>query len=68
MELRSDATCQESKKEELRSHAKRDTWAAIPLLEGVKSVTCPWVNTDKYGPNGEITKGNRHGLSTKRGH
>jgi len=46
----------ESKKEELQSHAEKGTWVIVPVPEGVKPLTSRWVNTDKYGPDGEVIK------------
>jgi hypothetical protein len=45
-----------TKKEELKSHKERGTWDVVPLPKGVKPVTSRWVTTDKYGPDGKITK------------
>jgi hypothetical protein len=46
----------ESKKDELKSHEEKNTWKIVPIPEGVKPVTSRWVNTDKYGPDGQLIK------------
>ena len=51
-----DGKYHESKKEELKSHEEKGTWAVVPIPDGVKPLTSRWVNTDKYGPDGGITK------------
>jgi hypothetical protein len=52
----SDRKYHEAKKEELKSHEEKGTWDVVPLPEVVKPVTSRWVTTDKYGPDGNITK------------
>ena len=51
-----DTKYHEAKKEELKSHEEKGTWNIVPIPEGVKPVTSRWVTTDKYGPDGQITK------------
>ena len=51
-----DAKYREAKKEELKSHEEKGTWEVVPLPEGIKPVTSRWVTTDKYGPDGKVTK------------
>ena len=51
-----DAKYYRAKKEELKSHEEKGTWRVVPLPEGVKPVTSRWVNTDKYGPDGQLIK------------
>ena len=46
----------QSKEDELKSHEEKGTWEVVPLPEGVKPVTSRWVNTDKYGPDGQLIK------------
>jgi hypothetical protein len=46
----------EAKKDELKSHNEKGTWRVVPLLEGIKPVTSRWVNTDKYGLDGQLLK------------
>ena len=52
----SDTKYREAKEEELKSHEERGTWKVVPLPDGVKPVTSRWVNTDKYGPDGQLIK------------
>ena len=42
--------------EELNSHKGKGTWKVVPLQGGIKPVTSRWVPTDKYGPDGEVTR------------
>lgn len=51
-----DAKYYEAKKEELESHKEKGTWKVVLLPEGVKPVTSRWVNTDEYGPDGQLIK------------
>lgn len=46
----------QSKEDELKSHEEKGTWKVVPLPEGVKPVTSRWVNTDKYGPDGQLIR------------
>ena len=46
----------EAKMEELNSHKEKGTWKVVPLQEGIKPVTSRWVTTDKYGPDGKVTR------------
>ena len=46
----------QSKEDELKSHEEKETWKVVPLPKGVKPVTSRWVNTDKYGPDGQLIK------------
>ncbi|KAK4067059.1 hypothetical protein Purlil1_13929 [Purpureocillium lilacinum] len=46
----------EAKKQELKSHEEKGTWKLVPLPENVKPITSRWVTTDKYGPDGKVTK------------
>jgi len=56
MRNKTDARYHEAKKEELKSHEEKGTWQVVPIPEGVKPLTSRWVNTDKYGPDGEVTR------------
>jgi hypothetical protein len=51
-----DIKYHEAKKEELKSHEEKGTWRVVTLPKGVKPVTSRWVNTDKYGPDGQLIK------------
>ena len=51
-----DAKYYMAKTEELRSHDEKGTWKVVPLPVGVKPVTSRWVNTDKYGSDGQLIK------------
>ncbi|KFZ24291.1 hypothetical protein V502_01231 [Pseudogymnoascus sp. VKM F-4520 (FW-2644)] len=51
-----DVKYHEAKKEELKSHEEKGTWRVVTLPKGVKPVTSRWVNTDKYGPDGQLIK------------
>ena len=53
---KTDAKYYEAKKRELNAHEEMGTWKLVPLPEGVKPVTSRWVNTDKYGPDGQLIK------------
>ena len=46
----------QAKMEELKSHQDKGTWKIVPLKQGTKPVTSRWVTTDKYGPDGKITR------------
>jgi hypothetical protein len=46
----------QAKMEELNSHKQKGTWKVVPLRHGIKPVTSRWVTTDKYGPDGEVTR------------
>jgi hypothetical protein len=46
----------EAKETELKSHAEKGTWQIVPTPKGVKPVTSRWVNTTKYGPDGQFIK------------
>jgi hypothetical protein len=46
----------ESKLLELDAHREKGTWYVAPQEAGVKPVTSRWVNTTKYGPQGEFLK------------
>jgi len=51
-----DTKYYKAKREELKSHDEKNTWKVVPLPEGLKPVTSRWVNTDKYGPDGQLIK------------
>lgn len=51
-----DGKYNKAKMEELKSHKEKGTWKVVPLQKGIKPVTSRWVTTDKYGPDGEITR------------
>lgn len=51
-----DAKYFQAKKDELRSHEEKGTWRIVKVPETVKPITSRWVTTDKYGPDGAITK------------
>ena len=53
---KTDPKYYEAKKRELEAHEEKGTWRIVPLPEGVKPVTSRWVNTDKYGPDGQLIK------------
>lgn len=51
-----DVKYHEAKKEELKAHDEKGTWQVVPIPEGIKPVTSRWVNSDKYGPDGQLIK------------
>jgi hypothetical protein len=50
------AKYRQAKMEELKSHEEKGTWKIVPLTEGIKPITSRWVTTDKYGPDGKVTR------------
>jgi hypothetical protein len=60
LQLKPDSTARakyhQAKLEELKSHEEKGTWAVVPLDKGIKPVTSRWVTTDKYGPDGNVTR------------
>lgn len=46
----------DAKIEELKSHQEKGTWQIVPTPDDVKPVTSRWVNTTKFGPEGQFIK------------